>query len=606
MKTTEPEPIDSPVGTEDPRPATRDPANDLRRQAHKPATRTDRFGLRALYETSRLLSASLDLDFVLENLLLTAMSKLLTTRGVVVFYDPLDEACRVTAVKGGAGFERGERVPLEPPSANAVLHEDDVPSPLRAHGMTLALPITHGYRKIGWLALGAKATGQPFAAHEMEFIRSLVNMSSAAVHNALLVGELQQANRDLDAKVQALNTLFDLSQEFNTTLDRRRLVKLLSFALMGQMAVQRHLFLLRRDAEVELEVVAARGIRASAVTEEQRQALCGLETLVRLEADGEEPASWQALRNQGLDLILPIRHQGQTCAVLGLGPKLTETPYTPGDVEFLYALGNLAFVSIQNTYLVEEQIEKRRMEEEMRLARDMQERLLPAALPPVPGATLAARNVPSREVGGDYYDVMELSEGRLLLAIADVTGKGVPAALLMANLQACLHALGPVEMSLEEGTARVNRVICENTDAATFITFFCAIYYPGEQRLDYVNAGHNPPLVLRASGVVDRLETGGLLLGVLRSAPYEQGTVSLAPGDVLACFTDGATEAMNAAEEEYEEGRLIDCLKRHRNEEAGAILEAVRADIRAFAGESPFLDDDLTLLVLRVSERASG
>lgn len=577
-------------------------SSDLELQDFEHEDRTDRFDLRALYETSRLLSASLDLDFVLENLLLTAMSKLFVTRGAVLFYEPLEDACRIVAVKGKVGLQKGEYLSLEQKPGVEILRGDSVPPPLAEHDLKLVLPLVHGHRKIGWLALGSKATGRAFTASEMEFIRSLVNMSSSAVHNALLVEELKQANRDLDAKVQALNTLFDLSQEFNATVDRERLVKLLSFALMGQMTVHKYLFLLRpADSEDERDarVAAAKGISKSVLETEQMVALCRTEKLVRLEDAPEGPPVWDLLREHGFSLVLPIRHRGETCAVLCLGPKLTEAPYEPGDIEFLYSLGNLAFVSIQNSHLVEEQIEKRQLEKEISLARDIQQRLLPRTLPQVPGVELAGRATPSRQVGGDYYDIIQIGGDRLLLAIADVTGKGVPAALLMANLQACLHTLHPIDMTLEEATARINRVICDNTDAAKFITFFHGIYHPDEGKIDYVNAGHNPPCVVRADGELERLEAGGLLLGVMSSATYERGIIQLAPGDLFVSFTDGVTEAMNPEEEEYGEERLIACLREHRHQSAQEVLEAVHADVQDFAGRPEFMSDDLTMIVLK-------
>ncbi len=578
-------------------PATRNP---------QPATRTDRFDLRALHETSRLLSASLDIDFVLDSLLLSALSKALATRGVVLLYDPVEDAYRVAAARGGRGFEQDAWIELEEAPGEDLLEGEAVPAALAERRITLMLPIAHSRRRIGWLGLGAKATGEPFTATELEFLRSLVHMSSAAVHNALLVEELEQANRDLDGRVQELNTLFDLSQEFNATVDRSRLARLLSFALMGQMLVRRHLFLLRRSGGAEeqpLRIITARGIGAADLSDELLADLRCTETLVELD-DAERAAgaaltpAQEALRRRGFRLLLPIRHQGETCALLSLGPKETGAPYTPGDIEFLYALGNLAFVSVQNSFLVEEQVEMQRLEEEMRLAREIQEGLLPRTLPQVEGAEIAARATPSRQIGGDYYDAVPLSGERLLLVVADVTGKGVPAALLIANVQACTHALVPVDVTLEEATQRINEVVCHNTSAEKFITFFHGIYHPESRRFDYVNAGHNPPLVVRAGGAVEELTVGGLLLGVMAGAPYAQGSVTLAAGDVLALFTDGVTEAMSAEEEEYGEARLTACLQAHRAAPAEAILEAIHTDVRAFT-RGAVQSDDLTLVVLK-------
>ncbi len=571
--------------------------------------RTDRFDLRALYETSRLLSASLDLEFVLNNLLLTAMSKLLVTRGAAMLYDPVCGAYEIAAAKGLAGLKAGMILPMPPVPTDHLLRDDMVPEPLTTHDIVLVLPVAFGHRDIGLIGLGRKATGQPFEDQELEFIQSLVNMSSSAVHNSLMVEELKQANRDLDGRIQQLNTLFDLSQEFNATIDRERLVKLLSFALMGQMLVSKHVFLLSGNVRTDRGGEAGSGLSFRIVTEKGLgpeplepaliEALCHREDLLLLEGDEVEASGWEGMKKRGLVLVLPIRHQGETCAMLCLGPKRTGQPYQQADLEFLTALGNLAYVSIKNSYLVEEQIEKERLEEEMRLAREIQERLQPQVVPEVPGLEIATLALPSRHVAGDYFDVLRLDDNRLLIAIADVTGKGVPASLLMSNLQACIHVMAPMAISLEEATAHANRVICENTGYDKFITYFAGIYDRRDRSFQYVNAGHNPPTLVRADGSLELLETGGLLLGVMQGMPYERGTVTLHPGDVLALFTDGVTEAMSPEGEEYNEERLEPLLQSLRHASAADILAAVHDDIRRFTCDAPVLSDDLTLIVMK-------
>lgn len=562
--------------------------------------RKERFDLRALYETSRLLGASLDLDFVLSNLLLTLLSKLFVTRGVVLLHDPVEDAYRTGAVKGISTLEKDEWVRWKrQPERDVVLREEKVPRILRERGITLLLPLVFDRREMGWLGLGSKATSEPFSSGELEFIQSLVHMSSAAIHNSLMVAELKQANRDLDAKIQELNTLFDLSREFNATLDREQIVKLLSFALMGQMLVRSYMLLLRpTERKGSLEVAATKGIEPVVLDEPLLESLCDLNRMVLL--DDDEGGRWEALREEGIELILPLRHQGETCGVLGLGPKMTGQPYSPDDVEFLEALGNLAYVSIQNVYLIQEQIEKERLAKEIRLARQIQDRLLPQDLPAFEGLDVAARTRPSRMVGGDYYDVIDLGGGRGLVAVADVTGKGLPASLLMANLQACLHTLAPMDMSLEEATGHINRVICENTDPTTFITFFHTLYEPEEGCLRYVNAGHNPPIAIRADGTLHELEEGGLLLGVMSGAAYEAGRFEIEPGDCIALFTDGVTEAMSPEEELYGEERLTALLRKHREGAAELILEAVMEDVRRFTGDPEYWSDDVTLVLMKI------
>lgn len=571
--------------------------------------RTERFDLNALYETSRLLSASLDLEFVLNNLLLTAMSKLLVTRGAVMLYDPVESGYRVASSKGLTGLVTGDLHRLQVPTGDHMLMGTDVPEELSRHRIALVIPVRSGHRDIGLIVLGAKATRQPFERRELEFISSLVNMSSAAVHNSLMVQELKQANHDLDAKIQQLNTLFDLSKAFNAVISRERLVKLLSFSLMGHTLVSKYLFLLRttvgqpaglEDGDELFQVVTAKGISNPILEPDLARALCERQEMILLQDEADAAPEWEGLRTRGIHLVLPLQQNEETCAVLCLGPKMTGQPYQPDDIDFLYALGNLAFVSLQNTYLVEEQIEKKRLEEEMRLARDIQLRLLPQEIPAFEDVDAAALAIPSREVGGDYFDFSPLDSRRLLLAIADVTGKGLPAALLMANLQASLHVLFPLHMTIEEAASHINRVVCENTSYDKFITYFHAIFHRDQRTLEYVNAGHNPPILLRANGNVEYLERGGLLLGVMKYLTYERGHVELEPGDLLVLFTDGVTEAMGDDGEEYGDDRFLDVLRAHRLEPTRDILDAVHRDIRRFTGDTSRLSDDLTMVALKL------
>ncbi len=557
--------------------------------------RQQKFDLRALLETSRLLSSSLEIDFVLGNLLLTAMSKLLVTRGVVLLDDPLAGAYRVEAVKGVPALKRDALLQLGVPPTT-VEQGDALPPLLRERGIVLGLPVVYHGRPIGLVGLGAKATGDAFSDDEIAFVDSLVHMSATAIHNARMVEELQEANHDLGQKVQQLDTLFDLSQAFSRTLDVERSVRQLSLALMGQLLVGRYVFLLRDEAG-PLVPVAARD--AAPLGEDLLVRLGGLRRLLLLD---EARPEWAGL--DGFALALPLRMQDETRGVLLLGPRQTGAPYGMDDVEFLTSLGALALTSIENARGVAARIEKEKLEEEMQRARSIQERLLPQELPTVERLDVAGLALPSRFVAGDYFDLLALDEDRLLVAIADVSGKGMPASLLMANLQACLHvlrgSLAAGTLGLAAATARINDVIHRNTGTTVFITFFWGVFDRRSGAFRFVNAGHNPPLLVRADGAVARLEAGGVLLGAFPGMPYDEGTAALEPGDTLVLFTDGVTEAWSAVDpdDEYGEDRLLGTIGAHTAETAQAILDAVRVDVERFTGGGP-LDDDLTLVVLK-------
>ncbi|MEX0602398.1 MAG: PP2C family protein-serine/threonine phosphatase, partial [Bacteroidota bacterium] len=254
---------------------------------------------------------------------------------------------------------------------------------------------------------------------------------------------------------------------------------------------------------------------------------------------------------------------------------------------------------IENARLFQEAIEKQKMEDDLKIAREIQQGLLPRVLPHIEGFDLAATNVSSKQVGGDYYDVVQRDENDYVIAIGDVSGKGTPAALLMANVQAALRAIVPLEPSLSLATARINDLLCLNTGQDKFITFFWGILHWRDRTFRFVNAGHNQPFLIRENGQVKRLEEGGLILGMLAtSTPYEEGFITLNKGDALILFTDGVSEAMNAFDEDFTEERLEEILIRARNGSALEILNCVLTEIESYSRGTP-QSDDLTLVVLK-------
>lgn len=245
------------------------------------------------------------------------------------------------------------------------------------------------------------------------------------------------------------------------------------------------------------------------------------------------------------------------------------------------------------------------MKRDLQIAKEIQGWLLPNAPPAVPGLEIAFATRPANTVAGDYYDVFPRTGSSapgetFLIAIADVAGKSVPAALLMASFQASLKTLSALPGSLTELLARLNGYACTNSQGGRrFTTAVLAEYDPVRRRLEYVNAGHNNPIVLRRSGGVERLDVGGVPLGILSGAPYQSAQVVLEPGDWVVLFTDGVIEAENLAQQQYSEERLVTMLRWGAAMPAPALLQAILADIDRFVQQAP-QHDDITCLLLRV------
>ena len=242
--------------------------------------------------------------------------------------------------------------------------------------------------------------------------------------------------------------------------------------------------------------------------------------------------------------------------------------------------------------------ELRQRKEEIQEAHEIQERLVPMEIPELPGYEMAAAWQPARSVGGDYFDALKFNEDSLAVAIGDVTGKGVPAALLMSNLQATVRGIAGPEVTPAELCAWVDRATHPYMGENRFITFFYGLLDAPARRLTYVNAGHNPPMLVRSDGSCSRLLDGGPVLGLVRNWSCQTGSVDLAPDDRLVLFTDGITEAMNASGEEFQEERLIELVVTHRQLPPAAIREKIMTELREFNRDQ--WNDDATLLVLGV------
>ena len=222
--------------------------------------------------------------------------------------------------------------------------------------------------------------------------------------------------------------------------------------------------------------------------------------------------------------------------------------------------------------------------------------LLPAVLPDVPGCRLAWRWEPASGFGGDYYDALPLGPERLAVCIADVCGKGLPAALLVSSLQATVRAFVDEDAAPHEAVTRVNRALCRQGAHGRFVTLFVAVLDTREGVIRFCNAGHNPPILVRADGTVSRLESGGTVVGVFDAATYTGGRTAVGRGDRVLLFTDGLVEAGSSSEREFGDDHLVDSLVRHRALGAGEILDRVFGDVHQWAGRR--LDDDATALAL--------
>lgn len=311
------------------------------------------------------------------------------------------------------------------------------------------------------------------------------------------------------------------------------------------------------------------------------------------------------LEGEGLPeslLCAVVKTETQVHGALCVGRKEAGRLFTARDLKLADVLASQAAVAIENSVLHRKRLEEQqamiRIEEEMRLAKTIQSRLLPRRPPAIAGYEIACRGLPARQVGGDYYDFIPIDGDRLALCLADVCGHGMPAALLMANLQATIRCQALAATSPAECMRRSNRLLCRSTDAGRFATCFYGVLEPGSGRLHYCNAGHDYPLIFPAGGGGLALDQGGLMLGVYEEPGYEEAAVTLAPGDLLVLYSDGITECFDGSDRDFGVEGLRAAVARARQGSAGEVLDEILGSAAAHAAGRP-PTDDMTLVVAR-------
>jgi len=548
-----------------------------------------RRNLTALVEFSRIINSSLDLDFILNNILLTCMGKFLATKGIVAINNngKLD-----IKVSKGITKEIIEQFPVIETGDSLDSNNVFIKFMLDSNLQTFER-IKSSDECLGIICLGEKLNKTPYTDDDKEFLKTILNISATAVQNSQIIGKIKKVNRELDFRINRLNSLFELSKEFGLFSESTKVAKLLVYSVIGQFLVSKFA-VVSFDGEA-IKILESKFPQDLLIALIRKYESSKLETSIKKETIEKKYPEYEKL---GIELIVPMQMQGKTKGLIFLSKRINNLDYSESDIEFIYSVGSLAIISLENKRLFKEELEKQKMEEELELAKDIQRNLLPGSFPEFNNIDIAAVNISSKQVGGDYYDVISVDNNKYVVAIADVSGKGVPAALLMANIQAFLKTICRQQIGISEATGLINDLLCENITDGKFITFFWTIVDDENKIIKYVNAGHNPPLLIR-DGEIKKLELGGMILGVMKTDyAYKSEEIKLQPGDTLIMFTDGITEAMDKARNEYSDERLEQLAVKLYKKSAQEILDAIRDDVESFT-KGATQSDDITLLVLK-------
>jgi len=301
-------------------------------------------------------------------------------------------------------------------------------------------------------------------------------------------------------------------------------------------------------------------------------------------------------------LAVPLGVSEKVFGIIYADSPIAEGRFTEDHLKVLTTLASVAAIRVENARLVEARFQQERLERELQLAMEIQQRFQPTAPPVVTGYEFQGISFPCYEIGGDYYDFIQREDGRLVIALGDVSGKGTAAALLMSSLHASIHAQTGSHDSLVETISAVNRYLADNIPSNRFVTLFYAELDPESGALSFLNAGHNPPLIVHAAGTVEQLASGGLPLGIKANAEYREGRTTLQRGDVLVIYSDGVTEAASPNGEEFGPTRLYEVVSRNVDSSAAGIRDRIESALTKFSQGTQAADDITLVIVKRQAE----
>jgi sigma-B regulation protein RsbU (phosphoserine phosphatase) len=566
--------------------------DEFRREGREPPLLKRMSELISLLDLSTTLGSTLTGTEILDAALLIVMGELQVARGALY-----------VAEGGGRYRLRAARgLPASAPSTleRATVGEQPfVPGPgdPGLSGFALVCPVLKAGRPIALLGLGPRAEGRPFGPEETGFLESLAACAATPIENGLIYEELRRVNRSLSMKVYQLHNVFDIGRELTASLDEDAIERLVSTTVMGHFLASRAA-LYRLDAQ-GLALAQARGMR----TGEAPARIAGEAAELGRDLPGpravaELPAGplKEALASARFALAVPLAAGARLSGLLAVGDRPGGRGFGEEDLEFAGALARQAQAALEGARLHRVRLEKERQDRDLQIARGIQQSLFPRRFPQVEGFDLLAQSRSCFQVGGDYYDFIRLDGERLALVVADVSGKGTPASLMMASIHAWLQAMAGTARPTQV-LERLDRFLHANTQTSRYVTLFYGELDPARRRLAYVNAGHVPPYLRRADGREERLTVGGPVLGLVDDVVLEEGELLLGPGDLLAVVTDGVTEALSPAGEEFGDERVRRVLAETAARGAAATLSAVVAAVDAWAGTAG-CTDDLTALIL--------
>jgi phosphoserine phosphatase RsbU/P len=398
--------------------------------------------------------------------------------------------------------------------------------------------------------------------------------------------------KKIEKKELEINALLEITQAINSNLAEESLYKIFNFTLRSNLNLKK-LALFVLDENWNCKVHFGTKKNYSRIKLDER---------VQLAKSIHKMSEFENCDFDEFDLVIPIAHKMDTLALVFVGglEDHQDNHDQEENIKFIQALSNIIIVAIENKKLARKQLQQEAFRKELEIASDVQQFLFPERLPNTERLKMEASYLPHDLVGGDYYDYIPINKNQFLICVADVSGKGIPAALMMSNFQASLRTLLRQTPNLTEIVEALNFQVMENTKGEKFITFFGAIYDINLKTMVYVNAGHNPPILWQRSKGMSLLEEGSTVLGAMQPLPFiNEGFIDNLDDFTLLCYTDGLTETINEAGEEFGQQALMDYFEKNHNRNLKDIHQDIIVSLDGFKGRNGYRDD-ITMLTCRV------
>ena len=552
----------------------------LAREIIKNSLNNDNLNLESLLDLSAKLNESKDINYILKTLSLSLMGKFMFTKYAVYFCDDKNKFEKINSNINIKNTIKKNKFNIK---INDIIYELNNEY-FNNIGIQYCFPIFIANKLICLMLFSNKINNSEFTDLEIKYAGLVSKIASMAINNAIVHSELNAEKNKIDQKNHLLETVLDISRDFSGLISQQDIVRLLSLNLMGQIGVSK--FSLHLMTDNKIKTILNRfdfNLNNNIISD-----LFNINQITIC----DDLADNSYFIDNKIELISPLFTEAKIQGLLIFGKKINYQKYTVDNINFIESLSYLTMKSFDNVRLLSEIISKKQYENELELAKNIQINLLPKSSPDVKNYQINGFSYPSRSVGGDYYDFIKINKNKILLIIADVSGKGMPAALIMASLQSALHITAHDDYSLINLLNKLNKLLFNNTSYDKFVSAFIAILNTKENSVKYINAGHNPPLFV-SKNKIKMLEKGGLILGLTDDyIEYESEKIYLNKDDLILAYTDGVTEAgVGNNGDEYGINRLIKFIEKNDKLSANELLTKLYDEIKLYENNDNSYDD---------------